>query len=130
MIPPPKPWDFDQAPEFRQRAASFAKRHPQELQGCFNSLQKYLTILSGGQIPGTFKMGFMHSEPEGMVALDQGRSKGLGHLAEARLYTWADRASRTVVLLYIGTKPTQTEDLRQASEILHSWRSREKGSKT
>ena len=127
MIPSPKPWTYVQAPAFGAVAKAFAKSNPAELTGCLQNLRRYLDILSGGQVPGTFKMGFMHLEPAGMVALDQGRNKKLGRLSEARLYTWADRATHTVVLLYIGGKSGQNVDLQTAAAILHGWRSGQKG---
>lgn len=74
-----------------------------------------MALNSGANLEHT-KFGFMHSEPRGIVAIDQ-KGGGAG-LKETRLYLYPDKSSHLIHLITLGDKSTQKADIRYACEFL------------
>jgi hypothetical protein len=73
--------------------------------------------LNAGSRPKPFCFGFLHSEPEDVIAIDQ---KGHGrNLAETRLYVYPDTESETLYLLTVGDKPSQGDDIENCKRFVH-----------
>ena len=73
-------------------------------------------MLNAAPNPRAIHAGFMHTEPGGVIAIDQ--RGGGGNLRETRLYTYADSVNRTLHLLLIGDKATQRRDLSEVRRLL------------
>ena len=96
----------------------YAKKRPAELAATLRNLERYMNLLARSPSARSVQAGFLHSEPHGMVALDQ--RGGGGRLQETRLYCYAHEGSRTVHLLGLGDKPSQSSDLARLSPIARS----------
>ena len=113
----PQPWTFTTTARFERDRAHYEKKHPRELEACLrNTLHRYLAMLNAAPNPRAIHAGFMHTEPGGVIAIDQ--RGGGGNLRETRLYTYADSADRTLHLLLLGDKGTQRRDLSEVRRLL------------
>ena len=93
----------------------YRKKRPVELAALHRNLERYMTLLARSASARSVHAGFLHPEPHGMVAIDQ--RGGGGRLQETRLYCYAHAGSRTVHLLGIGDKSSQSADLARLSPI-------------
>ena len=93
----------------------YAKKRPAELAAVLRNLERYMALLTRCPSARSVQAGFIHPEPHGMIAVDQ--RGGAGRLQETRLYCYAHSGSRTVHLLGIGDKSTQSADLARLSPI-------------
>ena len=73
-----------------------------------NNLDVFLKSLQSGKSPKPFVYGFLHSEPSGVISIDQ---TGGGKLAATRLYVYPDVDTETLYLLTLGDKQTQPDDI-------------------
>ena len=96
----------------------YTKKRPAELSAVLRNLERTMTLLANSPHPRTIQAGFLHPEPHGMVAIDQ--RGGGGCLQETRLYCYAHAGSRTVHLLGIGDKSSQSADLARLSPVARS----------
>ena len=81
-----------------------------------NNLDTFLAALNYGAKPEHARFGFIHTEPRGVLAIDQ---KGGGpSLKETRLYAYPDTETRLVHLITLGDKSSQEADIRYASEFV------------
>ncbi len=76
----------------------------------------FLALNQGAKLE-QIKFGFIHSEPRGVLAIDQ-KGGGAG-LKQTRLYTYPHRASQLVHLVTIGDKDSPKADIKYASEFVH-----------
>jgi hypothetical protein len=68
-----------------------------------------MVLLNASKNSKCVQGGYLHHEPEGVVAVDQ---KGLGaNLQETRMYTYADDKKKIIYLLKIGNKDSQHSDI-------------------
>ena len=93
----------------------YAKKRPAELAAVLRNLERYMTFLARSLSVRSVQAGFLHPEPHGMFAIDQ--RGGGGRLQETRLYCYAHAGSRTVHLLGIGCKSSQSADLARLSPV-------------
>jgi hypothetical protein len=93
----------------------YAKKRPAELAAVLRNLERYMALHSVSPSARSIHAGFIHPEPYGMVAIDQ--RGGVGRLQETRLYCYAYAGSRTVHLLGIGDKSSQSADLARLSPL-------------
>jgi len=93
----------------------YAKKRPAELSAVLRNLERTMTILAHSPHARTIQAGFLHPEPHGMIAIDQ--RGGAGRLQETRLYCYAQADTRTLHLLGIGDKSSQSADLARLSPI-------------
>ncbi len=93
----------------------YAKKRPAELSAVLRNLERTMTLLARSPSARSVQAGFLHPEPHGMLAIDQ--RGGGGRLQETRLYCYAHAGSRTVHLLGIGDKSSQSADLARLSPV-------------
>jgi len=96
----------------------YTKKRPAELAAVHRNLERYMTLLARSPAARSVQAGFLHPEPHGMVAVDQ--RGGAGRLQETRLYCYAHSGSRTVHLLGIGDKSSQSADLSRLAPLARS----------
>ncbi len=113
-------WNVETTDDFERRQRQFEKKNPNELQATFANLQRYLEALNEGGKPEIIQFGFIHREPQGVVAIDQ---KGGGkNLKQTRLYTYAWFDNLTLYLITIGDKKSQNADLKLCKQFMDSLR--------
>ena len=118
MISEKGSWLLSPHPAYLRDLRWYAKKRPAELSAVLRNLERTMTLLANSPHPRTIQAGFLHPEPHGMVAIDQ--RGGAGRLQETRLYCYAHSGSRTVHLLGIGDKSSQSADLARLSPVARS----------
>ncbi len=113
-------WILDPSDEFARRQKYYEKKHSRELQAVLANLDFYVASLNNGVLPHQIKSGFIHTEGQGVVAIDQ---KGQGkNLAQARLYVYAELETETLHIVTLGDKRSQRDDLRTCRNYVESLR--------
>ena len=74
------------------------------------NLDRYFEALEQGAKPKQIQGGFVHPEPEDVVAVDQ-KGGGAG-LSQTRLYLFADVQTEELHLITLGGKDTQEGDIK------------------
>jgi hypothetical protein len=112
--------------EYKRRQAKFAKKKRNQLLAVLANLDAFMKGLNDGlKLEQVATFGFVHSEPRGVLAIDQ---KGGIKLAQTRLYVYPDRKTKTVHLITLGDKGSQKADIEFCSEYVGSLQAR--GEKT
>jgi hypothetical protein len=107
-------WGMEKAKGFESRYKKFSRKHQAEADAAMNNMQTYLQILNEtDNLQIANAQPFVHSEPDGMVAIDQrGASRqNAGKLKATRLYVYAAVINKTLHLLGIGDKDSQRQDI-------------------
>jgi hypothetical protein len=103
-------WVIQTTPEYLARNKRYEKKHWRELAAVLDNLDTFLKTLQNGVKPRQVKFGFIHPEPQGVIAIDQ---KGGGpNLAQTRLYVYHDEEHEVLYLLTLGDKQTQSIDVQ------------------
>ncbi len=113
-------WVFETTELFERRFRQYKKKHPQETAATLNNLETYRQALSAGVERSRIQAGFIHREPQGVVAIDQQGAKGGTH--ETRLYTYAVEIDCVLHLITMGDKNSQKRDLKDCRSIVSSLR--------
>ena len=109
-------WKVSKTADYQTQEKRFVKKRPKELEAVLDNLDTFVNALQGGgKLP--IKFGFIHSEPRGILAIDQKGGRG-GNLAETRLYIFPDPKSNTIYLLTIGDKRQQSKDIQTAVQYV------------
>jgi hypothetical protein len=98
----------------------YEKKRSRELKAVLTNLDTFLTALQSGAKVQQIKVGFLHPEPCGVLAIDQRGAKG--SLAETRLYVFPDDDTETLHLLTIGDKNSQAADIQRCKEFVEGLR--------
>jgi hypothetical protein len=109
-------WSLKPEAEFGKRATKWPKKHHRELLAVYDNLDTFATALRSGAKLEQIKFGFMHSEPRGIIAIDQ-KGGGAG-LKETRLYLYPNKSSQVVHLITLGDKSTQKADIQYACDFV------------
>ena len=116
-------WKVEPTTTFQKDLKFYAKRHPRELAAVLRNVDRYLAQLNCSPNSKAVQAGYLHSEPMGVVAVDQ---KGGGsNLQETRLYTIADEVQNVLYLITIGNKAEQPTDIEFSKEFVKSIRQTE-----
>jgi len=111
-------WQIVNMDDYDRDLKRYRKKHARELKAVLDNLETYLQALREGTNPLQIKAGFLHHEPQGVVAIDQ---KGGGKsLAQTRLYVCADVDTETLYLIALGDKNTQADDIKKCREFASS----------
>ena len=109
-------WKTQPDDEYIRRTRRWPKKYRRELLAVHNNLDTFLAALNCGAKPQHAKFGFIHTEPRGVLAIDQ---KGGGpSLKQTRLYTYPETGTQLVHLITLGDKSSQEADIRYASEFV------------
>ncbi|MFT7637557.1 MAG: hypothetical protein ACI9Y8_001334 [Candidatus Omnitrophota bacterium] len=96
----------------------FKKKLPNELRAMLINLDTYFNSLVNIGNPMQVKAGFIHNEPSGIRAIDQSGGKQKTKLRQARCYVFPSPENQRLYLLKIGTKQTQSDDIRQSKDMV------------
>ncbi len=115
-------WELQPTDQYERDLRWYQKKRPRELAAVLNNLQRYLNQLNAAPNAASVMAGYLHSEQNGVVAVDQ--KGGGGNLQETRLYTYAhaEDAGRVLHLITIGNKDSQPGDVLQSSEYVRALR--------
>jgi hypothetical protein len=103
-------WSLEPTTQWNKDRKWYEKKHPDELAAVLENLDRYHQQLNLAPNPRVVQAGYLHPEPCGVVAVDQ---KGHGsNLQQTRLYTFADPETKTLHLITIGDKRSQSEDIK------------------
>ena len=105
---------------FGGKLAKYQKKHPDETIAVLSNLDTYTTTLQGGVKPSLIRAGFIHREPQGVVAIDQRGTKGRPR--QTRLYVFPDLTTSVLYLITIGDKNSQTRDLKDCRQFVNDLR--------
>ncbi len=97
----------------RSRFKEYNRKHPREYAACFVNLEKLIGLLRRFECVNAFQIGFLRSERQGVYRIGQ---TGVKHARETRLYVHIDEGSRSVHVLTIGGKDSQSDDIRRCHE--------------
>jgi len=113
-------WEIDADDEIKRALKKLTK---DEHTCLLYNLAVYHESLNISKNPIHIQHGFLHSEPYGIRALDQGGGalpggKKRPKMKEIRLYTYSDLKSKKLHLLCLGEKKRQTSDIQHAKKRL------------
>lgn len=114
-------WSIQNQPDVEKRVKKFGKKWSRELTNVFANLDALLAALNyGTRSEQLKKLGFVHSEPTGILAIDQsGPSKG-GRLKQFRLYVYPDENDCVLHIITLGDKVSQRDDLRTGKRFVET----------
>lgn len=107
-------WNLSPLSDVHKRLDSFKKKWAHEMTNVFDNLDTIVKALNEGTRPEQLKqLGFVHSEPCGVLAIDQkGPGKG-SKLKQFRLYVFPEEDAEILHLITLGDKDSQKDDIRQ-----------------
>lgn len=114
-------WTIKWYGDAKSRLKSFQKKYRHETINVVDNLETLLNALCGGTKPEQLKkLGFVHSEPEGILAIDQ-RGPGKGAKMKAlRLYVYPNEPTEILHVMRFGDKSKrgQSNDIRLCQDIV------------
>ncbi len=118
-------WESEETSGFEAKAKKYTKNHPKEMAYVFQHLKTYFQALCEGTQPIQIKerFRFVHNERNGIYAVDQ--RGGAKNLAEIRLYFFPHVPSKTLYLLTIGDKNSQSRDINECRDMVKEINTRE-----
>jgi hypothetical protein len=117
-------WRIEPIQQFLRDQKWYEKKRPIELAATLHNLKKYLQQLNAAPNPKAVQAGYIHPEPQGVVAIDQ-RGKW-GNLQETRLYAYPEEAQKVLYLITIGNKDEQAADIEFCKEFVNGLKSQTK----
>jgi hypothetical protein len=111
-----KNWEFVFTEKYGIKLKWYVKKHPNETKALIDRLDTYIKTLNICNEPQQIKPGWLHNEPHGVKAITE-NGKG-GSLKAARLYFFPNKEERTIELLTIGDKNTQSDDIKFCNDYM------------
>ena len=116
-------WELEPTPEYTRKLKKWPKKYRRELTAMLDNLDTFLQALNLGAKPQQAKFGFIHTEPLGVLAIDQ-RGAGAGTKA-TRLYVYPDEGTETVHTITLGDKDSQRTDIKISVELVRTLKENE-----
>lgn len=111
-------WNIEHTDKFDRAAKWYSKKKPNEFIAVMANLDKYLTALQNIGNPLQITAGFIHNEPDGIIALDQKGGKQKVKLQQTRLYIFPYLEERILYVLTIGNKQIQSDDINYCRKFV------------
>ena len=118
-------WELVPTDKYLKASAIYEKKHPHELSAVLSNLDSYVKALNSGCNPLQISGGFIHPEPEGIVAIDQKGGKQKIKLQQTRLYIYPQTERKLLYLITIGDKRLQGEDIKLCRAFVREIRKEE-----
>lgn len=113
-------WTIQTTEKFENQKNRWPKKHKRELAAVMSNLEKvFLAFRDGAKIEAVRTFGFIHSEPAGVLAIDQKGGHGQG-LKEVRLYVYPDTETKVLYVIILGDKKSQKADIKYCSDCVQS----------
>lgn len=113
-------WQLLTTDDFDRCLKWYAKKRPRELQAVLDNLDTFQKALNAGAKPQQVKVGFLHPEPHGVLAVD--RKGGGNNLQQTRLYLFPWEPTTTLYLLTLGDKRSQSADIEKCNAFVVHYR--------
>lgn len=94
------------------------KKRVHEFVAVIENLERYRRALNYAGGPQHITGKYVHHEPMGIKALDESGERKIKKLQATRLYVYPDVATRTLYLLTIGSKNTQSKDIELCRKMV------------
>lgn len=111
-------WNMEPTDEFSRAAKWYSKKHTNEFIAVTANLDKYFNALQNLGNPLQITAGFIHNEPDGIIALDQKGGKQKVKLQQARLYIFPYLKEKVLYILTIGDKRSQSNDINYCRKFV------------
>ena len=109
-------WQLALSADYERRHKRYVKKRPRELKAALDNLDTFFKALQRGAKPQQIKTGFIHPEPQGVLAIDQ-KGGGPG-LQQTRLYVYPHEETETLHIVILGDKGSQSEDIEFCREFV------------
>lgn len=114
-------WKIEITDDYKRSHKWFEKKRPRELKAVLDNLDTFHKALTDGLMPQQIKMGCIHPEPHGVLAIDQ---KGGGKsLSQTRLYIYPDIDTKILHIITLGDKGSQQKDIGLCNDFVARLRS-------
>ncbi len=106
-------WQITTTDDYIKSHRWYEKKRPRQLCAVLDNLDTFLRALNenGMKLEQVRTLGFIHSEPRGVLAIDQKGGGDGTKIAQTRLYIFANAKTEVIHLLRIGDKESQKEDI-------------------
>ena len=102
-------WELRISDECGLKLKRYTKDRRREIEFVLGNLQSFLSALNKGACSQDVRVGFIHPEPGGFLAITE---RGAGKNAiPLRLYVYPDDTARVLYLITIGDKKSQPQDI-------------------
>jgi len=118
-------WKLQPTDTFERKVKKWPKKHHRELAAMVANMQTVFDSLRRGAILESIHFGFMHNEPGGVIGIDQ-KGGGTG-LKESRLYIFIDKPRKTLHVITVGDKNSQSDDISYAKAFADGVKERSEG---
>jgi hypothetical protein len=115
-------WQLEPTDGWERDQKYYSKKRPNELAAVMRNLQRYISLVKVSKNSKCVQAGYLHAEQAGVLAIDQ--KGGGGNLQETRLYTYADDDTKTIYLIAIGNKDSQSTDVEYCKEFVNAMRNK------
>lgn len=109
-------WSIETEDDYDRSFKWYEKKRPKELRAVLTNLEKIMLALEAGAKPAQLQGGFIHREPQGVIAVSQ--QGGGKNLQATRLYLFVNEEAGTVHLIVIGDKREQSRDLKLCKKVV------------
>lgn len=105
-------WKIVTTTDYEKARKEFAKKWPEELKGVGSNLRTLITALEVGTKAEQLKsLGFVHSEPSGILAITERGCEKKTKPKATRLYVFVDEVECEVWVMLLADKSSQSRDL-------------------
>ena len=111
-------WNMRAEDAYLRAAKWYSKKKLNEFIAVTANLDKYLAALQNVGNPLQITASFIHNEPDGIVALDQKGRKQKVKLQQTRLYIFPHLEEKTLYVLTIGDKRSQSNDINYCRKFV------------
>lgn len=115
-------WRLEVCEPYLARRKKYEKKRSAELAAVHEQLQTYFTSLTLCGEPQQVVAGWIHSEPAGIKALTEKAKGRKGSLRATRLYVYPRKKNRTLYVLHLGSKDTQSADIQECRKVVQAIR--------
>jgi len=115
---PGEDWHLVPTDLFLRRKEEFGKKRPTQLTAVLRNLARYEKFLAEQPIARLISANFIHPERRGVVALSEQGFKP--KQPPTRLYLYPAQNSKTVYLITIGDKRTQSQDIGDCYQFIET----------
>lgn len=113
-------WVLVESSVFASRFKRYQKKHGNETKAVLNNLDTFFKALQTGGKANLIQAGFIHREPQGVIAIDQKGAEGKPR--QTRLYIYAVEIDCELHLITIGDKNTQKRDIDDCRNYVNALR--------
>ena len=111
-------WNMEHTDEYARAAKWYSKKRINEFIAVTTNLDKYFDALKNIGNPLQITAGYIHNEPDGIIALDQKGGKQKVKLQQTRLYVFSDTDKQILYILLLGDKRSQSDDIKYCRKFV------------